>query len=162
MHFIIIYCLTSSQVAFVSFAVSFVSFAVAFSLLFQWWKRKTFERSWRWIFCKQNKNTLSKPNFYSLCTTMVLTLYDCSITISNSSHNSADACSHLFLSSIRQKLESKPETLDTQSPNHPINHDWATGKMRTQNTNFDCKSPLHKWMRWECTLVESNRNSTST
>ncbi len=35
MHFIIICCLTSSQVAFVSFAVAFVSFAVAFSLLFQ-------------------------------------------------------------------------------------------------------------------------------
>jgi hypothetical protein len=81
--------------------------------------------------------TLSKPNFYSLCTTMELTLYDCSITISNSSHNSADACSHLFLTSIRHKLESKLETLS-------INHDWATGKMRTQNTNFDCKSPLHK------------------
>jgi hypothetical protein len=62
-------------------------------------------------------NTLSKPNFYSLCTTMELTLYDCSIT----SHNSADACSHLFLSSIRHKLESKLEskleTLDNQSPN---------------------------------------------
>jgi hypothetical protein len=67
---------------------------------------------------------------------MELTLYDCSITISNSSHNSADACSHLFLSSIRHKLESKLETLDTQSPNHPINHDRATGTMRTQKHKF--------------------------
>jgi hypothetical protein len=55
---------------------------------------------------------------------MELTLYDCSITISNSSHNSADACSHLFLSSIRHKLESKPETLDTQSPNQSWLGDW--------------------------------------
>jgi hypothetical protein len=71
---------------------------------------------------------------------MELTLYDCSIT----SHNSADACSHLFLSSIRHKLESKLETLDTQSPNQSWLGNWKNENPKHKFW-LQISSPQMKW-----------------
>ncbi len=75
---------------------------------------------------------------------MELTLYDCSIT----SHNSADACSHLFLSSIRHKLESKLEskleTLDNQSPNQSWLGNWKNENPKHKFW-LQISSPQMKW-----------------